>query len=595
MAHLRRQPRTLSLFIAFVSLFIMGRTAPGGADATAWTRVTNLAPDSAGTMLLLTDGTIMVQGYNPGNDWMRLTPDRTGSYINGTWSQLAPMSTPRLYYASHVLPSGKVWLLGGEYTGSPLRATWTNTGEIYDPLSDSWSPIAPHPEAQFGDDPSMLLSSDRILAGSLTSANTYLYDIDSDRWDFEASKVYKDRSDEESWVTLPGNKVLTYDLFHSVATGGAYAELYDPTTHIWSSISPSDGTALGMIPQLSATDMGFELGPILRLRGGGIFVIGATGHTARYRPSTNTWRAGPDVVGTLSGSPAPFGADDAPAALLPNGHVLFAADAGPAAVRTTGNTTIGSPLITDIPSTDQFQRGWGVSGTGVPTGSRIVSVDSDNQVRISQNATATNNAVPLRFGGTFSNPTQLFDFDPTADAISSVPPPSASLENLSAYVTRMLILPTGQVLFSDGSNALWVYTPGEAPPPGARPVIRHVKYEGHGLFTLKGRKLNGQSAGAAYGDDVEHDENYPIVRLTCDAEAQRTDDILCSSAAASVFYARTTNWSTADVATGAATETVNFTLQPGITAGRYLLEVVAAGISSVPWRIHITQAEIDGL
>ena len=53
--------------------------------------------------------------------------------------------------------------------------------------------------------------------------------------------------------------------------------------------------------------------------------------------------------------------------------------------------------------------------------------------------------------------------------------------------------------------------------------------------------------------------------------------------------------STADVATGAATETVNFTLQPGITAGRYLLEVVAAGISSVPWRIHITQAEIDGL
>src|SRR5215467_1468060 len=97
-------------------------------QAATWNRLTFLSPDSAGTMLLLTDGTVMVQGYNPGNDWMRLTPDSTGSYINGTWSRLAAMSTPRLYYASHVLPNGKVWLLGGEYTGIPLRATWTNTG-----------------------------------------------------------------------------------------------------------------------------------------------------------------------------------------------------------------------------------------------------------------------------------------------------------------------------------------------------------------------------------------------------------------------------------------------------------------------------------
>jgi hypothetical protein len=332
-----------------------------------------------------------------------------------------------LYFASHVLPNGKVWLLGGEYTGTPLRATWTNTGEVYDPVLNSWLPIAPHPEPQFGDDPSMLLSNDRILTGSLTSANSYLYDIDSDAWYFEGSKVYNDWSDEESWVKLPGNKVLTYDLFQSVNTGGAYAELYDPTLHTWSSISPTDGTALGTIPALSASALGFELGPILRLRGGGIFAIGATGHTARYRASTNKWSAGPDIVGTLNGTSAPFGADDAPAAVLPNGHVLFAADAGPAAVQTTGNTAISSPLIAGIPSTDHLIRGWAVSGTGIPAGSTIVSVDSDTQVHISQNATATNIAAPIKFGGTFSIPTQLFDFDPTTDAISAVAPPSTSL------------------------------------------------------------------------------------------------------------------------------------------------------------------------
>jgi hypothetical protein len=30
---------------------------------------------------------------------------------------------------------------------------------------------------------------------------------------------------------------------------------------------------------------------------------------------------------------------------------------------------------------------------------------------------------------------------------------------------------------------------------------------------LKGTQLNGMSAGAAYGDDVEMDSNYPIVYL----------------------------------------------------------------------------------
>src|SRR5262249_39899492 len=152
------------------------------------------------------------------------------------------------------------------------------------------------------------------------------------------------------------NKVLTYDLFQSVATGGAYAELYDPVTHVWSSVSPSDGTALGTIPQLSSSDIGFELGPFVRLRGGGIFAIGATGLTARYRPHPNKWSAGPNIIGTVNGMPAPFGAADSPAAVLPNGHVLLAADAGPAAVNTTGNTMSGSSVITGIPSTDLLTR-----------------------------------------------------------------------------------------------------------------------------------------------------------------------------------------------------------------------------------------------
>src|SRR6516165_7567234 len=121
-----RQIRTRAL--GFQGVLVLGLLIIGAAPGRAadWKPLANLAPNFPGTMILLSDGTVMVQNYsNPAyQGWMRLTPDATGSYINGTWSLLAPMSTPRLYFASEVLPNGKVWVLGGEYSGSPLRSTW---------------------------------------------------------------------------------------------------------------------------------------------------------------------------------------------------------------------------------------------------------------------------------------------------------------------------------------------------------------------------------------------------------------------------------------------------------------------------------------
>ncbi len=396
-----------ALAVALASATLFAQSAAPPAAPAQWTALTNQAPDYAGTMLLLTDGTVMVQGYDPGNNWMRLSPDASGNYGSGTWSDIAPMNTPRLYFASHVLPNGNVWVLGGEYIGNPLTPHWTNTGEMYDSTNNTWSPIAPHPDSIFGDDPSMLLPGGQILAGAIVSPKSYLYDVPTNTWSATGSKVYNDRSDEEGWVKLADGRVLTYDLFESIATGGSYAEVYDPQSGTWSGISPSDGTAAGFIPQLSSPAVGYELGPPVRLQDGRVFIIGATGHTALYTPSTNTWAAGPDVMGTLNGSPALFGADDAPAAVLPNGHVLFAADAGPTS-------------------------------------------------------------------GVFSGPTEIFDFDPASDAISLVQPPpqDPNLPYIPAFVVRMLVLPTGQVLMADSDTQLWLYTPSGSAPMLLRPRIR---------------------------------------------------------------------------------------------------------------------------
>lgn len=180
--------------------------------------------------------------------------------------------------------------------------------------------------------PATLLPGGRILTGSLIDNSTYIYNIAGNSFSSAANKVYNDLSEEEGWTKLANGKILTYDVNYSVAAGASYAELYDPATNQWSSISPADGSAKGTLPLLSSAPLYDELGPGLRLLDGRAFIIGANGKTALYTASTNTWTAGPDVQGTLSGTPAVFGADDAPGALLPNGHVIFAADAGPSPV-----------------------------------------------------------------------------------------------------------------------------------------------------------------------------------------------------------------------------------------------------------------------
>ncbi len=147
-----------------------------------WTPLVNLAPSTTGTMLLLSDGTVMVQGDGVSNAWYRLTPDAAGSYSDGTWSQRASMSLQRQYFASNVLPDGRVLVLGGEYSGSQGQATWTHTAEMYDPATDSWGGAASFPQSRFGDDPSELLPDGRVLAGYLSGPQTYIYDPGSNTW-----------------------------------------------------------------------------------------------------------------------------------------------------------------------------------------------------------------------------------------------------------------------------------------------------------------------------------------------------------------------------------------------------------------------------
>jgi hypothetical protein len=454
------------------------------------------------------------------------------------------------------------------------------------------------PTSCFGDDPSILVPGHKILAGNLLGPSSYLYSIADNAFTPSGTKVYNDSSDEEGWAVLPSGRVLNYDLFQSIATNTGYAETYDPADHTWTSISPADGTAGGTLPVLSDPQVGYELGPILRLLDGRALVIGANQHTALYTPGSNTWAPGPDMRADLTGpggtiGNALFGADDAAAAILPNGHVILTADAGPNPISLAARTRAGSTSVR-LPTTAGLQSTWSVAqadgkNTAIPPGAIIYSVDSPTSFTLGTfdssgnlvtiQALRTQGNIGLVLGGIFSSPTQLFEFDPNAGTMTPIPGPAGSfLPSEAAYPTRMLVLPTGQLLLSDSSNQLYVYTPDGSAPASLRPVVSHVEYAGDGVFKLTGTRLNGQSAGASYGDDDQMNENYPIVRLQ-------------DPVTGNVYYCRSTNWDSVSVG-GNQPETVDFTLNSAVVPGGYELTVVGAGIASQAVEIQITGDEL---
>ena len=110
-----------ALVVLFASVAAHAQTPAG-----TWQPVKTPAPFSPGTALVLTDGTIMVEDYGPSqggsSNWWSLTPDNTGSYVNGTWTPRASMqaSYGPLYFASAVLDDGRYTWDGG------LGTTWSN-------------------------------------------------------------------------------------------------------------------------------------------------------------------------------------------------------------------------------------------------------------------------------------------------------------------------------------------------------------------------------------------------------------------------------------------------------------------------------------
>jgi hypothetical protein len=482
----------VSRVLNFISVTLVALGLAGANQVMAagtWTALAHTAPGTVGTMLLLTDGTVLAQQSDVSSAWCRLTPDTNGSYITGTWTTLASAHYTRLYYSSDVLRDGRVFVAGGEY------GSGSNTAEAYDPVANVWTTL-PATGQDFIDSTSKMVANGNILVAPVfpsTYGGTIIFLPTSNTWSNGPTLFRGYDQDEAGWVKLPDDSILTIDPY------GTNSERYIPSQNQWIN------DAIVPVSVYSTND---EEGAGVLLYTGKAFFVGGNTNTALYTPSgttsPGTWTAGPGMPGGL-------GAPDAPAAVMVNGNVLCAL--GPAQV--------------------------------------------------------------------YSPPTYFYEYNPGSNSFTATSSPGNPVLGSSysdyPYDTRMLDLPDGTVLFSSGTSAqLYEYRPTGSALAAGVPTITNVIENADGSYLLTGTLLNGISEGAAYGDDVQMNSNYPIIRMT--------------ASNGRVYFGRSFNWSSTGVMTGTNLVTTEFTVPAGLPVGTYSVVAVANGISSAPFSLQVSQA-----
>ncbi|MBL8842016.1 MAG: hypothetical protein JNL90_10885 [Planctomycetes bacterium] len=448
------------------------------ARADGWQWVTIPPSGQTGTALLLMDGRVLVSEILS-NDWILLTPDSSGSYVNGTWSDAADSIHDRAYFASALLRDGRVLIAGGEVSWSGGQ----NTVEIYDPLLDQWTAASRPSWPTIESAPGTVLPDGRFFMGHINDRRCAIYDPDSDSWS-AATDNPRSRGMLEGWTLLPDGTVLKCDVF-----GHPQSHLYDSTSDAWTILPNTPVDLVGAVRRM---------GPMIVRNDGSCIVFGATQYNCSYTPA-----ASPGGIGTWA--------------------------------QLADYPTIGGSYVTATHS----------SAVLLPNGNVFCAL------------------------GLYSKaPTYFFGFDGTTFTRA----PDAPGPPVAPYLGHLLLLPSGEVLYTNGDAS--IYSPDGAPDPSWKPAITAVPRDliPGTTYRVEGTQLNGRSNGSSYANGAGVATHYPLVRLRFENTGH-------------VVYCRAFEPSTMGYATGSAIHSTRFVVPSGET-GPALLEVCANGIASDG--VHVT-------
>lgn len=148
--------------------------------------------------------------------------------VSDIWTKKADMPALTIYHSAVAL-DGKIYVMGGTYT-SPNGTTNGNSSklQVYDPVSNTWSPKANMPEPRIASSAVALDGKIYIIGGSGGSQKDYsllIYDQASNTWTKKTDALYN-----KEWLS---STVLDGKIYAMGGAGQNMLFVYDPLTDTW--------------------------------------------------------------------------------------------------------------------------------------------------------------------------------------------------------------------------------------------------------------------------------------------------------------------------------------------------------------------------
>ena len=269
------------------------------------------------TATLLTNGLVLVAG---GATTIFDASSATNSAelynpATGTWTVTGPMHTARYTHTATLLPNGKVLVAGGQSTNAFPNIT--ASAEIYDPVSGTWTAANPMLIQRNSQTATLLANGLVLIAGgevtnfNLVTSESELFNPASGTW--TQTGFMPNPLAFHTATLLTNGQVLVAGGDFDEGFGGAgvslipspFAQLYDPVAGTWTQI-----TSMNFVHDHHTATL-LTNGLVLIAGGGTSF--SATTNCELYEPFSQTWTVAASLIKARQSHTA---------TLLPNGQVL---------------------------------------------------------------------------------------------------------------------------------------------------------------------------------------------------------------------------------------------------------------------------------
>ena len=460
-------------------------------------------------------------------------------------------------------------------------------------LSQTWTPLKNQPS--FSANVGLVLTDGTVMVQDYGSSNWWRLTPDNKgnyingTWKQLASMPSNYAPLYFSSAVLPDGRVIVeggeYNFFSPVWTN--LGAIYNPKTNTWQAMNPpsgwanigdaesvilSDGTymqANALNTQQATLDAGtltwtnitntnkqdrFDEEGWTLLPDGTVLTVDAlkAPNAEKYLPTTQKWISAGNTIVRLED---PSSQELGPAVLMADGNVL--------ATGATGHNSVYTP-----PANPNDPGTWTVAPD-------FPNIPGEGQLDIADGPAAlmpNGKVLCATSPGVFGAPVHIFEYD--GSTFTEVARPAGAVQD-SSFQDVMTVLPTGQILMTDQTDDVEIYTPKGGPNPAWRPKVTSVPttLTRGNTYTIAGKGFNGLSLGGAYGDDAQTATNYPLI-------------VLYNLASKHVTFATTHDHSYMGVR---STKTVStkFDVPANAETGANYLVVITNGIQSKPVSVTV--------